>query len=97
MAGAITGQFGRTLVLVRAIVGLWSRATCRQERASDPLWRAWKAFDWDTMGRLYDKDCIFNPVGKAKSVTLTAEGERRCRQAYYRLFTKEDNQTVPGR
>ncbi len=70
--------------------------TLHKERASDPLWRAWKAFDWDTMGRLYDKDCIFNPVGKAKSVTLTAEGERRCRQAYYRLFTKEDNQTVPG-
>lgn len=67
-----------------------------KERASDPFWRTWKAFDWDAMARLYDKDFIFNPVGKAKSVTLTAEGERRCRQAYYRLFTKADNQTVPG-
>lgn len=46
-------------------------------RSSDPLWRTWKAFDWDAMERLYDKDLIFNPVGKAKSVTLTAEGDRK--------------------
>lgn len=33
--------------------------------------RAWKSFDWDAMGRLYEKGFIFDPVGKAKSVMLT--------------------------
>jgi hypothetical protein len=50
--------------------------------------RAWKGFDWGVMGRLHDKDLIFNPVGKAKSVALTDEGLRRCEEAFVRLFSK---------
>ena len=38
--------------------------------------RAWKSMDWGAMDRLYEKGYISNPKGKAKSVILTAEGEK---------------------
>jgi hypothetical protein len=38
--------------------------------------RVWKTFDWDAMNRLHDKGMISDPVGKAKSVVLTEEGQR---------------------
>lgn len=60
-----------------------------------PIWRAWKSFDWAAMGRLYEKDLILDPVGKAKSVVLTAEGRRRSEAAFYRLFARrEDSQAT---
>ncbi|AHE52531.1 DUF6429 family protein [Sphingomonas sanxanigenens] len=51
-------------------------------------WRAWKSFDWDALGRLHGQDLIHDPVNKAKSVVLTAEGRQRCEDAFYRLFGK---------
>jgi hypothetical protein len=51
--------------------------------------RAWKGFDWDALGRLFTKDLIFDPVGKAKSVVLTDEGLRRSKEAFYRLFSRK--------
>ncbi|MCO4826008.1 MAG: hypothetical protein KC451_14275 [Amylibacter sp.] len=48
--------------------------------------RAWKGFDWDTMERLYAKGLIFNPVGKARSVTLTDEGLRKSEHLLLELF-----------
>ncbi|MBV1692422.1 hypothetical protein KRR38_33500 [Novosphingobium sp. G106] len=66
--------------------------TLHKDRASEPLWRAWKSFDWNAMGRLHEKELIFDPVGQAKSVVLTHEGRRRCEEAYYRLFARRDNQ-----
>ena len=33
-------------------------------------YRAWKAFDWEVMGRLHVKGYITDPVGKAKSNRL---------------------------
>jgi hypothetical protein len=53
-----------------------------------PLWWTWKSFNWDAMGRLHAKDLIYNPVGKAKSVVLTAEGRKQCEEAFYRLFAR---------
>ena len=50
--------------------------------------RAWKSFDWETMGRLHSKGFILDPVGKAKSVTLTEEGRKRSEAAFYRLFSR---------
>lgn len=35
--------------------------------------RAWKGFDWDTMNRLHEKGLTGDPVGKAKSVTMSLE------------------------
>src|SRR5216684_4292677 len=41
--------------------------------------RVWKSFDWDAMDRLHRKGLISDPVGKAKSVVLTEEGQREAR------------------
>lgn len=36
--------------------------------------RVWKSIDWDALHRLHEKGLISSPVGKSKSVCLTAEG-----------------------
>ena len=38
---------------------------------------AWKTFSWSATDRLHEKGLISNPVGKAKSVGLSEEAERR--------------------
>lgn len=50
--------------------------------------RVWKGHDWDAMNRLYEKGFISDPVGKAKSVVLTEEGEQRARQLFEEMFTR---------
>jgi hypothetical protein len=49
--------------------------------------RVWKGFDWDAMDRLHAKGYISDPKGKAKSVVLTEEGERRSRELFERHFS----------
>ena len=48
--------------------------------------RAWKGFDWDVMNRLHAKGLISDPVGKAKSVVFTEDGERRSLEVFLELF-----------
>ncbi|UCF84552.1 MAG: hypothetical protein JSV50_02660 [Desulfobacteraceae bacterium] len=48
--------------------------------------RAWKNMDWDAMDRLHDKGYIGNPKTKAKSVTLTEEGERLSEELFKKHF-----------
>ncbi len=48
--------------------------------------RAWKGFDWDTLDRLHQKGMIGNPVGKAKSVVMTEEGEKRSEELFEEFF-----------
>jgi DNA-binding PadR family transcriptional regulator len=48
--------------------------------------RVWKTFDWDTMNRLHEKGFISDPVGKAKSVLLTEEGEREAQRLFQAMF-----------
>jgi hypothetical protein len=48
--------------------------------------RAWKGHDWDALNRLHAAGWISDPVGKAKSVKLTPEGERRSAELFQRLF-----------
>ena len=48
--------------------------------------RAWKGHDWDAMGRLHEKGMIGDPVGKTKSVVLTAEGLKRCEELFIKHF-----------
>jgi hypothetical protein len=50
--------------------------------------RAWKGFDWDVMNRLYEKDLICDPRGKAKSVVLTENGLKRSRELFEAMFAK---------
>jgi hypothetical protein len=47
---------------------------------------AWKGHDWDVMERLHKSGCISDPMGKAKSVALTEEGERRAQELFERYF-----------
>ncbi len=51
--------------------------------------RAWKGHDWDVLGRLYEKGLIHDPVGRAKSVCLTAEGLSRSRELFKQLFARK--------
>jgi len=44
--------------------------------------RAWKGHDWDALSRLHAKGLISNPVGKAKSVVLTKEGQERAQELF---------------
>jgi hypothetical protein len=63
--------------------------TLHREGGPIPVWRAWKSFDWEALGRLHDKELIFDPVGKAKSVMMTQEGQRHSEEAFYRLFARQ--------
>ena len=47
----------------------------------------WKGFDFGVMNRLHEHGFIENPVGKQKSVWLTAEGLERGREIADQLFT----------
>jgi hypothetical protein len=51
--------------------------------------RAWKSFDWDTMGRLHQKGHISNPKGKGKSVVLTEDGFAKAKELFQRFFAEE--------
>ncbi len=51
-----------------------------------PETRAWKGHDWDALQRLHSKGLIGDPRGKAKSVIVTAEGRRRARELFQKLF-----------
>jgi hypothetical protein len=50
--------------------------------------RAWKGFDWEAMQRLYAKGYLFDPANKAKSVLLTADGEREAERLFRKLFIR---------
>lgn len=52
-------------------------------------YRAWKAFDWDVMNRLYEKGFICDPVNKTKSVVLTEEGLAESKRLFEELFGKK--------
>ena len=48
--------------------------------------RSWKGHSWDVLKRLHEKGWIGNPVGKAKSVPFTKEGERKSRELFEQHF-----------
>jgi len=49
--------------------------------------RVWKTFDWDAMNRLHEKGFISDPVGRAKSVVLTEDGQREAQRLFETMFT----------
>jgi len=51
-------------------------------------YRTWKAFDWESMGRLHAKGYITDPVGKAKSVQFTEEGLRESERLFDVMFRR---------
>ena len=52
--------------------------------------RAWKGFDWEALNRLHEKGFILDPVGKAKSVVLTEQGEAHCKKLFEKHFCLPD-------
>ena len=52
--------------------------------------RAWKGFDWDTLGRLHEKGFLADPKGKARSVVVTEEGGKRSEELFHRFFVGEE-------
>ena len=50
--------------------------------------RVWKGIDWEITDRLHEKGLIHDPMGKAKSVTLTAEGLAHAEKTRNDLFGK---------
>jgi hypothetical protein len=48
--------------------------------------RVWKGFDCDAMERLHKKGFFSDPVGKAKSVILTEEGQREAERLFAEMF-----------
>ena len=51
--------------------------------------RVWKGIDWEITDRLHEKGLIHDPMGKAKSVTLTEDGLARAREKLNDLFGKQ--------
>jgi len=50
--------------------------------------RVWKGIDWEITERLHEKGLIHDPMGKAKSVALTAEGLAHAGKKRADLFGK---------
>jgi hypothetical protein len=48
--------------------------------------RVWKSFDWDVMSRLHEKGFISDPVGKAKSVVFSEQGQKESQRLLGNLF-----------
>ena len=54
--------------------------------------RVWKGLDWEITDRLYRKGLIQDPVGKAKSLSLTDEGLDLAQEMLAEFFgTTEEN------
>jgi hypothetical protein len=51
-----------------------------------PGTRAWKGYNWEHMGRLYEKGYINDPKSKAKSVIVTEEGMKRAEELFNKHF-----------
>ena len=50
--------------------------------------RAWKGMDWGTLNRLYEKGYIYDPRGRAKSLTVSEEGAKRSEELFRQYFGK---------
>lgn len=51
--------------------------------------RAWKGLDWDILNLLHDKGWISDPKSKAKSVSVSEEGERLAERFFAKHFGAE--------
>jgi hypothetical protein len=52
--------------------------------------RAWKGYPWDVLNLLHERGLISDPISKAKSVSLTAEGAARAAAAFESLLAVSD-------
>ena len=59
---------------------------CLTMREEHGVVRAWKSHDWSVMDALFERGWIHDPKGKAKSVVITEEGERKARELFDKHF-----------
>ena len=59
---------GRAAELAFALISI----TASTDRVAT---RAWKGIDWDLLVEMYNRGWILDPVGKAKSVVITPDGQ----------------------
>jgi hypothetical protein len=52
--------------------------------------RAWKAFDWQSMDRLFKKGYISNPHEKGPTLALSEAGAEFSKQLFNKYFSKDD-------
>ena len=52
--------------------------------------RAWKGFDFESLGRLHEKGFIRDPKNKTKSVVLTEEGLARSKALFEQYFGRRE-------
>ncbi len=69
-----------------AVLALLQLTSFTEGRGELAYPRAWKGHDWDALGRLHQKGLIGDPVGKAKSVSLSPEGRQRAEELFQKLF-----------
>ncbi len=62
--------------------------TFSEKIAGELYFRSWKGYDWNAMDRLYEKGLIDNPVGKAKSVSLTNKGRKLSEELFKKIFVE---------
>ncbi len=73
-----------------AVLALLHLASFTEGKGDFACIRAWKGHDWDALSRFHQKGLIGDPVGKAKSVALTKEGQERARELFEKLFCDYD-------
>ena len=69
-------------------LSLMHLTTFGEKQGGVVYFRSWKSLDWDILNRLHEKGYISNPVGKAKSVGMTDEGEKLSRELFEKFFGK---------
>jgi len=52
--------------------------------------RAWKGFDFESLGRLHEKGFIRDPKNKTKSVVLTDEGLAKSKALFEEYFGRRE-------
>lgn len=63
--------------------------TSFQKRKGFPF-QAWKGLDWDILNRLHEKDYIYDPVNKNKSITFTEEGSELSKKLFQKHFVNKE-------
>ncbi len=53
-------------------------------------YKAWKGLDWNVLNRLHDKDYIYDPKNKNKSIILTEVGFNLSKKLFQKHFGIEE-------
>lgn len=60
-----------------------------KDRKDGPF-KAWKGLDWDVLNRLYEKDYIYDPKNKNRSIVFTEDGFKLSKELFQKYFSLKD-------